>query len=176
MCENHLYWAGMHARSIVDANFDKGPRKFSMGSPRRCGLLSWSWRDVNSGEISGDTGWVGTRRLRWSSLLPGTLTPSPTSWLRSPMRGPMRRRCHCLPPHGSRALLSTQDQRATLKPAASPELTSRRDRRTSATGPKLTFAATKLMSASDPKLTSGTGSRDVCWRRGGTPPGFYSRW
>ncbi len=28
MCEDHLYWAGLHARWMVDANFDKGPRKF----------------------------------------------------------------------------------------------------------------------------------------------------
>jgi glutathione S-transferase len=28
MCEEHLYWAGVHARWMVDANFDKGPRQF----------------------------------------------------------------------------------------------------------------------------------------------------
>jgi glutathione S-transferase len=28
MCEDHLYWAGLHARWMVDANFDKGPRRF----------------------------------------------------------------------------------------------------------------------------------------------------
>ena len=28
MCEDHLYWAGLHARWMVDENFDKGPRKF----------------------------------------------------------------------------------------------------------------------------------------------------
>lgn len=33
MCENHLYWAGLHARWMVDANFDKGPRQFFDGAP-----------------------------------------------------------------------------------------------------------------------------------------------
>ena len=28
MCEDHLYWAGLHARWMVDENFDKGPRHF----------------------------------------------------------------------------------------------------------------------------------------------------
>ena len=28
MCEDHLYWAGLHARWMVDENFDKGPRRF----------------------------------------------------------------------------------------------------------------------------------------------------
>lgn len=28
MLEDHLYWAGVHARWMVDANFDKGPRNF----------------------------------------------------------------------------------------------------------------------------------------------------
>jgi glutathione S-transferase len=33
MCENHLYWAGLHARWMVDANFDKGPRRFFDAAP-----------------------------------------------------------------------------------------------------------------------------------------------
>lgn len=28
LCEDHLYWSGLHARWMVDANFDKGPRRF----------------------------------------------------------------------------------------------------------------------------------------------------
>jgi glutathione S-transferase len=28
MCEDHLYWAGVHARWMIDENFDKGPRQF----------------------------------------------------------------------------------------------------------------------------------------------------
>ena len=28
LCEDHLYWVGLHARWIVDANFNKGPRTF----------------------------------------------------------------------------------------------------------------------------------------------------
>jgi glutathione S-transferase len=33
MCEDHLYWAGLHARWMVDANFDKGPRQFFDAAP-----------------------------------------------------------------------------------------------------------------------------------------------
>ncbi len=33
MCEDHLYWAGLHARWMVDANFDKGPRQFFDEAP-----------------------------------------------------------------------------------------------------------------------------------------------
>jgi glutathione S-transferase len=33
MCEDHLYWAGLHARWMVDANFDKGPRRFFQAAP-----------------------------------------------------------------------------------------------------------------------------------------------
>ena len=33
LCEDHLYWVGLHARWIVDANFDKGPRTFFDGVP-----------------------------------------------------------------------------------------------------------------------------------------------
>lgn len=28
LCEDHLYWVGLHARWIVDANFNRGPRRF----------------------------------------------------------------------------------------------------------------------------------------------------
>jgi glutathione S-transferase len=28
MCEDHLYWAAVHDRWVVDANFDKGPARF----------------------------------------------------------------------------------------------------------------------------------------------------
>lgn len=28
MCEDHLYWAVLHARWMIDANFDAGPRRF----------------------------------------------------------------------------------------------------------------------------------------------------
>lgn len=28
LCEDHLYWAVLHARWIIDANFDAGPRSF----------------------------------------------------------------------------------------------------------------------------------------------------
>jgi glutathione S-transferase len=28
MCEDHLYWAGLNARWMVEENFDKGPRRF----------------------------------------------------------------------------------------------------------------------------------------------------
>jgi glutathione S-transferase len=28
LCEDHLYWVGLHARWIVGGNFDKGPRRF----------------------------------------------------------------------------------------------------------------------------------------------------
>ena len=33
MCENHLYWAGLHARCMIDENFDKGPRQFFAPAP-----------------------------------------------------------------------------------------------------------------------------------------------
>ena len=33
MCEDHLYWAGLHARWMVEANFDKGPRRFFDTAP-----------------------------------------------------------------------------------------------------------------------------------------------
>jgi len=33
MCEDHLYWPGLHARWMVDANFDKGPRRFFDAAP-----------------------------------------------------------------------------------------------------------------------------------------------
>lgn len=37
LCEDHLYWVGLHARWMIDANFDKGPRQFfaSIPSPLR---------------------------------------------------------------------------------------------------------------------------------------------
>lgn len=33
MCEEHLYWAIIDARWMIDANFDKGPRQFFAGAP-----------------------------------------------------------------------------------------------------------------------------------------------
>jgi glutathione S-transferase len=33
MCEDHLYWAGLHARWMIDENFDKGPRRFFDAAP-----------------------------------------------------------------------------------------------------------------------------------------------
>jgi glutathione S-transferase len=33
MCEDHLYWAVLHARWMIDANFDTGPRHFFDGAP-----------------------------------------------------------------------------------------------------------------------------------------------
>jgi glutathione S-transferase len=33
MCEDHLYWPVVHDRWMVDANFDKGPRKFFDKAP-----------------------------------------------------------------------------------------------------------------------------------------------
>ena len=33
MCENNLYWAGLYARWIVDANFEKGPRRVFEAAP-----------------------------------------------------------------------------------------------------------------------------------------------
>jgi len=33
MCEDHLYWAGLHARWMVDENFNKGPRRFFDSAP-----------------------------------------------------------------------------------------------------------------------------------------------
>ncbi len=99
MCEDHLYWAGLHARWMVDENFDKGPRRFFDAVPSPLRPLVVLRRGVKSGAISGDTGWAGTRWLRWTSLRPGTLTPSPTSWLRSriswarPHAGPMPLSC-----------------------------------------------------------------------------------
>jgi glutathione S-transferase len=33
MCEDHLYWAGLHARWMVDENFAKGPRRFFDSAP-----------------------------------------------------------------------------------------------------------------------------------------------
>ncbi|KAB2941035.1 MAG: glutathione S-transferase family protein [Hyphomicrobium sp.] len=33
MCEDHLYWALVHARFMDDANFDAGPRRFFDGAP-----------------------------------------------------------------------------------------------------------------------------------------------
>jgi glutathione S-transferase len=34
MCEDHLYWAGLHLRWMVDENFDKGPRRFFDAAPK----------------------------------------------------------------------------------------------------------------------------------------------
>ncbi|MFM9940389.1 MAG: glutathione S-transferase family protein [Hyphomicrobiaceae bacterium] len=34
MCEEHLYWAIMDSRWMVDANFDKGPRRYFDKAPR----------------------------------------------------------------------------------------------------------------------------------------------
>jgi glutathione S-transferase len=33
MCEDHLYWAGLHLRWMIDENFDKGPRRFFDAAP-----------------------------------------------------------------------------------------------------------------------------------------------
>lgn len=33
MCEDHLYWAAIDSRWMVDANFDKGPRVFFKAAP-----------------------------------------------------------------------------------------------------------------------------------------------
>ncbi len=33
MCEDHLYWVGLHARWMVAKNFDKGPRRFFDSAP-----------------------------------------------------------------------------------------------------------------------------------------------
>jgi glutathione S-transferase len=33
MCENHLYWVGLHARWVVDTNFNRGPRRFFDDAP-----------------------------------------------------------------------------------------------------------------------------------------------
>jgi glutathione S-transferase len=33
MCEDHLYWPGLHARWMIDENFDKGPRRFFESAP-----------------------------------------------------------------------------------------------------------------------------------------------
>lgn len=33
MCEDHLYWPGLHARWMIDENFDKGPRRFFDSAP-----------------------------------------------------------------------------------------------------------------------------------------------
>jgi len=33
MCEDHLYWAGLHARWMVGENFNKGPRRFFDSAP-----------------------------------------------------------------------------------------------------------------------------------------------
>jgi len=33
MCEDHLYWPGLHARWMEDANFNKGPRRFFDSAP-----------------------------------------------------------------------------------------------------------------------------------------------
>jgi glutathione S-transferase len=33
MCEDHLYWVGLHARWMVKENFDKGPRRFFDSAP-----------------------------------------------------------------------------------------------------------------------------------------------
>jgi glutathione S-transferase len=33
VCEDHLYWVGLHARWVVDANFNRGPRRFFDSAP-----------------------------------------------------------------------------------------------------------------------------------------------
>ena len=33
MCEDHLYWTVLHARWMIDANFDAGPRRFFDAAP-----------------------------------------------------------------------------------------------------------------------------------------------
>ena len=44
LCEDHLYWVGLHARWIVDANSSTRARaRSSMGCPLRCGRLSSPW-------------------------------------------------------------------------------------------------------------------------------------
>jgi glutathione S-transferase len=48
MCEDHLYWAGLHARWMVDENFDKGPRRFfdAVPSPLRPLVVLMTRRQV----------------------------------------------------------------------------------------------------------------------------------
>jgi glutathione S-transferase len=48
MCEDHLYWAGLHARRMVDENFDKGPRRFfdAVPSPLRPLVVLMTRRQV----------------------------------------------------------------------------------------------------------------------------------
>ncbi len=33
MCEDHLYWGGLHGRWMIDENFNKGPRRFFDAAP-----------------------------------------------------------------------------------------------------------------------------------------------
>jgi glutathione S-transferase len=48
MCEDHFYWAVMDSRWMVDANFDKGPRKFfeKVPAPLRTVIAGMVRRDV----------------------------------------------------------------------------------------------------------------------------------
>ena len=48
MCEDHLYWAGLHARWMVNENFDKGPRRFfdAVPSPLRPLVVLMTRRQV----------------------------------------------------------------------------------------------------------------------------------
>ena len=39
MCEDHLYWAVVDNRWMIDGNFDKGPRRFSDAAPAPLRLL-----------------------------------------------------------------------------------------------------------------------------------------
>ena len=83
MCENHLYWAGLHARWMVDANFNKGPRRFfdSAPAPLRPLIVTMVRRQVRR-NLWGH-GWAGTRRPRWISLQPATSAQSLNTWLTS---------------------------------------------------------------------------------------------
>lgn len=48
LCEDHLYWVGLHARWMVDANFDKGPRRFfdAVPAPLRPFVVGMTRRQV----------------------------------------------------------------------------------------------------------------------------------
>ena len=48
MCEDHLYWAGLHARWMVGENFDKGPRQFfdAIAAPLRPLIVVMARRQV----------------------------------------------------------------------------------------------------------------------------------
>jgi hypothetical protein len=121
VCEDHLYWAGLHAGWLVDENFDKGPRKFfnAVPGPLRPFIVLMTRRRVRRNLWGHGMGRHTMAEM--DQLAARDIDAIADSEAVSHGRGPMRRRCHCLSLHGSRALPTLCDgdsnvRRAKIQP------------------------------------------------------------